>query len=172
MGTFTKSFGAVGGYIAGSQELIDFMREASAGSAYSPSISPACCQQIISAMRVLSGEDGTDIGQRKLVAIRENSNFMRQALIDMGCHVLGDWDSPVIPILLCNPGKICAFSREALKRNLAVVVVGFPATPLQTGRVRFCISAGHTRPQLEDALKKLNEVCDIVHVKYKKKLVG
>jgi serine palmitoyltransferase len=107
MGTFTKSFGAVGGYIAGSQELIDFMREASAGSAYSPSISPACCQQIISALQVISGQDGTDIGQKKLLAIRENSNYVRQALMDMGCHVLGDWDSPVIPTLLCNPAKIC-----------------------------------------------------------------
>lgn len=62
MGTFTKSFGAVGGYIAGSQELITYMRQASAGSAYSASLSPPCCQQIISAIKIIIGEDGTDLG--------------------------------------------------------------------------------------------------------------
>eukprot|EP00475_Leptophrys_vorax_P045658 TRINITY_DN9563_c0_g1_i1.p1 TRINITY_DN9563_c0_g1~~TRINITY_DN9563_c0_g1_i1.p1 ORF type:complete len:501 (-),score=113.30 TRINITY_DN9563_c0_g1_i1:66-1499(-) len=172
MGTFTKSFGAVGGYIAGSRELIDYMRETCAGSAYSASISPACCRQIISSMKIISGEDGTDIGQKKLMAIRENSNYFRKALMDMGAHVLGDWDSPVVPIMLCNPAKLSAFSREALKRNLAVVVVGFPATPLLLGRVRFCISAGHTKEQLRDAIKKLEEVCKVVHVRYKKTFTG
>ena len=46
----------------------------------------------------------------------------------------------VMPVLLYNPTKIAAFSRECLKRGLAVVTVGFPATPLIESRARFCIS--------------------------------
>jgi serine palmitoyltransferase len=124
MGTFTKSFGAVGGYIAGSRELIDYMRETCAGSAYSASISPACCRQIISSMKIIAGEDGTNIGQNKLKAIRENSNYFRKALMDMGAHILGDWDSPVVPLMICNPAKLSAFSREALKRNVSALLNG------------------------------------------------
>lgn len=44
------------------------------------------------------GEDGTDTGRRKLDSLRENSNFMRRELINMGLHVYGNFDSPVIPV--------------------------------------------------------------------------
>ena len=84
----------------------------------------------------------------------------------MGLHVYGDYDSPVVPVLLYNPTKILAFSRECFKRGLAVVVVGFPATPVVLSRCRFCISAGHTRAQLEDAVEKLKEVTELLKLRY------
>ena len=55
--------------------------------------------------------------------------------------------------MLYQPAKISAFSRLCLDRGVAVVVVGFPATPLLTARARICISAAHTRQQLEEALE-------------------
>jgi len=168
MGTFTKSFGAVGGYIAASAAVIQQLRHSCAGSVYSPSISIPACQQVISAMKIIMGEDGTNIGQQKLKQLRENSNFFRQSLIKMGCHVLGDEDSPVIPTMLYNPAKIPAFSRECYKLGIAVVVVGFPASPLLLSRTRFCISAAHTRKDLEWAVQRISEVCDIVGLKYSK----
>ena len=59
-------------------------------------------------------------GQRKIDDLRNNSNYFRKGLINMGLQVLGDADSPVMPVLLYNPTKIGAFSRECLKRGLAV----------------------------------------------------
>ncbi|RZS14220.1 hypothetical protein BHM03_00045888 [Ensete ventricosum] len=113
-------------------------------------------------------------GAQKLARIRENSNFFRSELQKMGFEVLGDNDSPVMPIMLYNPAKIPAFSRECLRRNVsvmlfldglimidsgipklqyvAVVTVAFPATPLLLARARICISASHTR---EDLMKGL-----------------
>ncbi len=167
-------------------------------------------------------------GARKLAAIRENGNFFRRGLQAIGCEVLGDEDSPIIPIMLFNPTKIAAFSRECLKRGvravcvraacvcacvraccvcacvracaracvvapwvsrrcvdsvsatvcgalppcrlvcvqLAVVVVGFPATPLVTSRARFCISAGHKHEDLVDALEKIKEVARVLRIRY------
>lgn len=58
-----------------------------------------------------------------------------------------------------------AFSREALARGLAVVVVGYPATPIITSRVRFCISASHTRSDLNLVLEKVSEIGDILGMK-------
>ncbi len=70
----------------------------------------------------------------------------------MGLIVYGSDDSPVIPAMLYMPAKVGAFSRECLKRNVAVVVVGFPATPIIESRVRFCMSSGHTKQMLDKVL--------------------
>ena len=172
MGTFTKSFGAMGGYIAASKGVIDHLKSRSGGALYGNAMSPVVCQQVLTALSVIAGTDGTDTGQRKLQAIKSNSNFFRQGLIDMGLEVFGDWDSPIMPVMLYNPAKIAAFSRECYKRKLAVVVVGFPATPLMTSRTRFCISAGHTRPELEDALVKIKEVAKILKIRYHSHMTG
>ena len=59
------------------------------------------------------------IGAKKLAQIRENSNFFRSELQKMGFEVLGDNDSPVMPIMLYNPAKIPAFSRECLRQNVS-----------------------------------------------------
>jgi len=114
----------------------------------------------------MTGEDGTDLGKQKIQALRENANFFRQGLIERGFQVYGDEDSPVIPIMLYYPSKIAAFSRELLKRNIAVVVVGFPATPLLMARARFCISAGHCKDDLLWALNEMDDLGTKLLIKY------
>lgn len=57
------------------------------------------------------------------------------------------------PVMLFNPGKISSTSRLLLERGIAMVVVGFPATPLLSARARICISASHTREDLDWALQ-------------------
>ena len=74
-------------------------------------------------------------------------------MIKMGLHVYGSYDSPIVPVLIYMPGKLAAFSRECLKRGVAVVVVGFPATSVVLSRARFCLSAGLTRADLENAVR-------------------
>jgi serine palmitoyltransferase len=87
MGTFTKSFGAMGGYIAGSRAFVEHVRASSAGFLSDNAMSPVVCQQILTAFRVMRGADGTSRGAEKLARLRDNSNYMRQRLIDMGCEV-------------------------------------------------------------------------------------
>ena len=66
MGTFTKSFGSVGGYIAGKKDLIEYIKNTCFAFNYDTSISPPCIQQIISAIKILTGEDGSDLGIKKI----------------------------------------------------------------------------------------------------------
>ncbi|KAL7487232.1 hypothetical protein ACHAW6_012829 [Cyclotella cf. meneghiniana] len=172
MGTFTKSFGGMGGYVAADKRIIDMLRRECAGSSYHNSLSPVVCQQIISSFKVIMGQDGTNIGKEKLTALRDNSNYFRMRLTDMGLHVLGNYDSPIMPVMLYNPTKIAAFSRECLKRGLAVVVVGFPAVPILMSRARFCISAGHTRQELDRALRELDEIADLLKLRYARSTFG
>ncbi|CAM0914124.1 unnamed protein product [Alopecurus aequalis] len=166
MGTFTKSFGSCGGYIAASEEIIHHLKYTCPAHIYATSMSPPAVQQVISAIRVILGEDGSNRGAEKLARIRENSNFFRSELEKMGFQVLGDYDSPVIPIMLYNYAKMPAFSRECLRRNVAIVTVAFPATPLLLTRARICISASHTRKDLIKALEVISKVGDLVGIKY------
>lgn len=167
MGTFSKSFAAAGGYVAGSAALIKHLRHISWGEVYANNISPPVAQQIISTMKVIMGEDGTDIGEKKIRQLRENSIFFRNRLKELGFIVYGRFDSPVIPVMMHHPGKTGIFSRECLKRNIAVCIVGYPATPILETRARFCISAAHSREVLEEALKVIDEVGDLAVIKYK-----
>ncbi|KAF8762461.1 hypothetical protein HU200_009426 [Digitaria exilis] len=166
MGTFTKSFGSCGGYIAASKEIIHHLKQTCPAHIYATSMSPPAVQQVISAIKVILGEDGTNRGAKKLAQIRENSNFFRSELKKMGFEVLGDNNSPVMPIMLYNPAKIPSFSRECLRLNVAAVVVAFPATPLLLSRARICISASHSREDLIKGLEVLSKAGDISGIKY------
>uniref|UniRef100_A0ACD5YB31 Uncharacterized protein n=1 Tax=Avena sativa TaxID=4498 RepID=A0ACD5YB31_AVESA len=122
-------------------------------------------QQVICAIKVVLGEDGSERGAKKLAKIRENSIFFRLELRKMGFEVLGDNDSPVMPIMLYNFAKMPAFSRECLRQNVATVVVGFPATPLLLARARICISASQSREDLIRGLEVISKVGDLVGIK-------
>lgn len=166
MGTFTKSFGSIGGYIAADKAIIDYVRGTASFSVMSDSLAAPCAQQALGVLRVVAGEDGTDLGQRRIRQLAENSKFFRRSLINLGLTVFGNDASPVIPVMLYNPGKISAFSRKCLERNVAVVVVGYPATSLLEARVRFCVSACHTREDLEHALRVIKDVADEMFLRY------
>ncbi|XP_036450044.1 LOW QUALITY PROTEIN: serine palmitoyltransferase 2 [Colossoma macropomum] len=165
MGTFTKSFGAAGGYIGGKKELIDYLRSHSHSAVYATSMSPPVVEQIITSMKCIMGEDGTTIGRERVQRLAENTVYFRRRLREMGFIIYGNNDSPVVPLMLYMPAKIGAFGREMLKRNIGVVVVGFPATPIIESRARFCVSAAHTKEMLDQALSAISEVGDLLQVK-------
>ncbi|XP_074531193.1 serine palmitoyltransferase 3 isoform X1 [Halichoeres trimaculatus] len=166
MGTFTKSFGAAGGYIAGKKELVDYLRSHSHSSVYASAMSPPVTEQIMRAMKCIMGKDGSTEGIRRIRQLAENTRYFRARLKEMGFIIYGNDDSPVVPILLYMPGKVVAFSREMLARKIGVVVVGFPATPITEARARFCLSAAHTRAMLDQVLHHLNEVGDAFCLKF------
>ncbi|EDV21631.1 Serine palmitoyltransferase 2 [Trichoplax sp. H2] len=168
MGTFTKSFGACGGYIASSKDVIDHLRANSHSSAYSATMSAPIARQTLSALSIIMNKDGTSDGKNRLRRLAWNCRYFRKRLREMGFMVFGNNSSPVVPLLLFMPGKIAELSRRCLQENLAVVVVGYPATPLNSGRVRFCLSAAHTKEMLDDALEKISNIGDLLQLKYNK----
>ncbi|KAJ8290281.1 hypothetical protein GJAV_G00010880 [Gymnothorax javanicus] len=166
MGTFTKSFGAAGGYIGGRKELVDYLRTHSHSAVYGTSMSPPVVEQIITSMKCIMGEDGTTFGLDQVRQLAENAKYFRSRLQEMGFIIYGNKDSPVVPMMLYMPAKLSAFGRQMLKRNIGVVVVGFPATPIIEARARFCISAAHTKEMLDTALNAISEVGDSLNAKY------
>jgi len=149
MGTFSKSFGAAGGYIAGSAELIRYLRIKSHAQCYASSMSPPVCQQIISTLSIIMGLDGGNDGRERIARLTDNSIYFRDKIAKMGFIVYGDKGSPIVPVMFYLPTKCLYFNRLMLEMGVAVVSVGFPATSLIGGRVRFCVSAAHTREMLD-----------------------
>ena len=68
-----------------------------------------------------------------------------------------------------SSNRFSAVVRVLTTRNIASVGVGFPATPLQAGRIRFCLSAAHTKEQLDYAIKVIDEISDQLGLKYSRK---
>ncbi|ESP02871.1 hypothetical protein LOTGIDRAFT_206050 [Lottia gigantea] len=169
MGTFTKSFGAAGGYLGGSKELIRHFRVNSHSSIYAATVPPPVARQIISVIDIIMGKDGTEEGMKRIHQLAWNTQYMRRKLQEMGFIVYGNKDSPVVPFIVFYPTKLAAISRKALEMGLGVVVVGFPATPVIEGRVRLCMSASHTREMLDRTLGILNQLGDELNLKYSRK---
>jgi serine palmitoyltransferase len=201
MGTFTKSFGAAGGYVAGSKALIDRLRLRGHGSPYAESITPPVLTQVLASMASIMGvspstsspvgvahqypgpahasqlpawmdlppslRDGSE-GRMRLRRLAFNSRYLSRGLEKLGFITYGHIDSPIVPLLLFNPGKMSVFSRmmRARKTPIVVVVVAYPATPLVTTRVRFCVSAAHTKDDIDTVMRACDEIGNVMNLKH------
>lgn len=158
MGTFSKSFGGAGGYIASSKDVIAHLKKESHAQVYSSSMSPPVARQVVAATEAIMGRDGTNEGAKRIRQLAENTRFFRRELQKRGYILLGELDSPVVPLLITSIAKLCAFAKASLHLGLAPVIVGFPATPILGARARFCMSASHTREHLEWVIELLDKL--------------
>ena len=167
MGTFSKSFGAHGGYIASSKAVISHIRRHSHTN-YATSMPPGVVMQIYSSLKIIMDKDERHPGegQRRIRQLAENTRYFRSELYKKGFVVYGGDDSPVVPILVGYPAKICCASRYMLLNGVAITLAALPAVPLTELRIRMCISASHTREMLDYCLEKLDEVNGLLGFNY------
>jgi serine palmitoyltransferase len=166
MGTFTKSFGAAGGYMASSKRVVDYVRATTFAMYYDNGMPPPVAQQTLSALRQIAGEDGTQVGLKRIHQLRENSEYFRRKLKELKFKIVGHDSCPIVPLMIFHPVKLFHFSQMCLDRGLAVAVVSFPATPLLLGRARFCLSSAHSREDIDKVLQVLDEVGERLFLKY------
>ncbi|CAK5263353.1 unnamed protein product [Mycena citricolor] len=198
MGTFTKSFGAAGGYVAGNKMLIDRLRLRHHLGPYAESMTPPVLMQIVASMSsimgVVDGESEQTTmhpgpvsralvpswlsldpslasgieGKDRLRRLTFNSRYLHEGLNKLGFITYGHGMSPVIPLLLYQPGKMILFHRmmKEYKTPIITVVVTYPACDLMTARVRFCVSAAHTKEDIDTILRACNEIGDVLDLKH------
>eukprot|EP00924_Labyrinthula_sp_SR-Ha-C_P011358 snap_masked-scaffold_36-processed-gene-2.36-mRNA-1 protein AED:0.03 eAED:0.03 QI:0/-1/0/1/-1/1/1/0/506 len=169
MGTFSKSFGGMGGYVAADKETIDYLRVKSFGAREMSALSPVVAQQVLTAFKIINE---TELGKEKIRRLKSNSNYFRKGLQKLGLIVLGQDDSPVIPVMVWQAAKMAELSRRLLKERVAIVVVGYPAVPLDGLRVRFCISAAHEKEELKRALKAIGKLSKELKLRYQQSYFG
>jgi serine palmitoyltransferase len=97
-----------------------------------------------------------------------NARYLHVGLVKLGFIIYGHPSSPIVPLLLFNVGKMNMFHRLMKDRQtpIIVVVVAYPATALVTARVRFCVSAAHTKADIDCVLKACDEIGDILDLKH------
>ncbi|KAF2104411.1 serine palmitoyltransferas-like protein 2 [Rhizodiscina lignyota] len=172
MGTLTKSFGANGGYIAAEKHIVDKLKATNAATMFGEAPTPPVLTQICSALRIIIGDVAPGHGEERLQRLAFNSRYLRLGLKRLGFIIYGHDDSPIIPLLLYNPGKMPAFSHEMLRRKISVVVVGYPATPLASSRARFCVSAAHTKDDLDRMLAACDQIGEVLQLKFSSGIAG
>ncbi|KAJ7093967.1 pyridoxal phosphate-dependent transferase [Mycena belliarum] len=107
-------------------------------------------------------------GRTRLRRIAFNARYLHFGLNRLGFITYGVPSSPIVPLLLFNPGKMVVFHRmmKAYKTPIVVVVVTYPACALMTARVRFCVSAAHTKEDIDAVLRACDEIGDVLDLKH------
>ena len=97
-----------------------------------------------------------------------NARYLHLGLDKLGFITYGHYSSPIVPLLVFNPGKMILFHRMMKERAVpvVVVVVAYPATALVTSRVRFCVSASHIKEDIDCILRACDEIGNLLDLKH------
>lgn len=146
MGTLSKAIGVVGGYVAGKQVTIDWLKNRARPFLFSTGMTPADAGACIEAIKMLS--ESTEFTDR----LWENAKYFKEKLNKLGFNT-GHSETPITPVIIGNEGKTLEFSKQLYKNGLFTGPIVFPTVPKGTGRVRCMVSAGHTKDMLDRAVK-------------------
>ncbi len=151
-GTFGKALGgASGGYTAARKEIVDLLRQKSRPYLFSNALAPAICAASLKTLDLL--EASTELRDR----VHENANYFRKELSKLGFDLLPG-EHPIVPIMLYDAKVAQEFARRMLDKGVYVTGFCYPVVPMGKARIRTQISAGHTREDLDFAVKCFGEV--------------
>ena len=151
-GTFGKALGgASGGYTAARQPIVDLLRQRSRPYLFSNTVAPAICAATIRTIELL--EESTALRDK----VHENARYFRAEMEKLGFDLLPG-EHPIVPIMLYDPKVAHEFARRMLEKGVYVVAFCYPVVPKGRDRIRTQISAGHTREDIDFAVKCFGEV--------------
>ena len=151
-GTFGKAMGgASGGYTAAKREIVDLLRQRSRPYLFSNSLAPAICAATIATIDMLT--ESTALRDK----VHENARYFRAEIEKLGFDLLPG-EHPIVPVMLYDPKIAGEFARRMLEKGVYVVGFCYPVVPKGRDRVRTQISAGHTKEDLDFAVRCFGEV--------------
>ncbi|WP_040928636.1 glycine C-acetyltransferase [Nosocomiicoccus massiliensis] len=151
MGTLSKAIGVVGGYVAGSKDLVDYLKVAARPFLFSTALTPADTAAITKAVEKLMAS--TELHDK----LWENGNYLKQGLKDAGFDI-GNSETPITPVIIGEEKKAQEFSRRLQEKGVYAKSIVFPTVPRGTGRVRNMPTAAHTKEMLDQAIEIYTEV--------------
>ena len=151
-GTFGKAMGgASGGYTAAKREIVDLLRQRSRPYLFSNSLAPAICAATIATIDMLT--ESTALRDK----VHENARYFRAEMEKLGFDLLPG-EHPIVPVMLYDPKIAGEFARRMLEKGVYVVGFCYPVVPKGRDRVCTQISAGHTKEDLDFAVRCFGEV--------------
>lgn len=152
-GTFGKALGgAVGGYIAGPRDIVELLRQKSRTYLFSNSVPPSVVGASIRALELLK-EDPSIIEK-----VKENADYFRNELRARGLNVL-EGAHPIVPLMIGDAKRAQELSRALYDEGIYAIALAFPVVPEGEARIRFQVSAAHTREMLDEAIEKIEKLC-------------
>ncbi|RXT06311.1 glycine C-acetyltransferase [Ammoniphilus sp. CFH 90114] len=145
IGTLSKAIGVVGGYVAGKQELIDWLKVRSRPFLFSTSLTPGDVAASIKAIDILMSS--TELHDQ----LWENGDYLKQGLKNMGFDI-GESQTPITPCIIGDERKTQEFSKRLYDEGVYAKAIVFPTVQRGTGRVRNMPTAAHSREMLDQAL--------------------
>ena len=151
-GTFGKAMGgASGGYTAASKPIVELLRQRSRPYLFSNTLAPAICAATLKTIELL--EASTALRDK----VHENARYFRAEMEKLGFDLLPG-EHPIVPVMLYDPRVASEFARRMLEKGVYVVGFCYPVVPKGRDRIRTQISAGHTKDDLDFAVKCFGEV--------------
>ena len=151
MGTFSKSFASLGGFIATDKEITNFLRHHSRSYIFTASITPASTAAANAALDIMLSEPER---QENLWAL---TNYALEGFRNMGCEI-GHTETPIIPLYIRDNYKTFTITRDLLEEGIFVNPVVSPAVAPHDTLIRFSLMATHTKEQVTTALEKIQKV--------------
>jgi glycine C-acetyltransferase len=162
VGTLSKAIGALGGYVCGSRDLIDYLYHRARPFLFSTSHPPSVAATCIAAFDLLENEP------ERIARLWENTKYfqaqLKSAGFDIGGNSTPKSETPITPILIGDGRKTMDFSRALFDKGLMATGIAFPTVPEGRARIRCIMTSEHTREQIDKALETLTSTAKQMHL--------
>ncbi|MGJ3730266.1 glycine C-acetyltransferase [Enterococcus faecium] len=145
MGTLSKAIGVVGGYVAGSKTLIDWLKARSRPFLFSTSLTPGAAAAALASITLM--QEHPELVEK----VWENANYFKEELKKAGYNI-GMSETPITPVILGDEKVTQTFSKKLIEHGIYAKPIVYPTVPLGTGRIRNMPTAEHTREMLDEAV--------------------
>jgi len=145
IGTFSKSLASLGGFIASSKSVIEFLKHHSRSLIFSASMTPASAAAVLAALEIIKAEP------ERIDRLWENTHYAIARFRDLGFEI-GHTASPIIPLYVRDNNKTFALSGHAFNDGVFINPVVSPAVPSEESLIRFSLMATHTIEQIDRAV--------------------
>lgn len=158
MGTLSKAIGVVGGYVAGSKTLIDWLKARSRPFLFSTSLTPGAAAAALVSITLM--QEHPELVEK----VWENANYFKEELKKVGYNI-GMSETPITPVILGDEKVTQTFSKKLIEHGIYAKPIVYPTVPLGTGRIRNMPTAEHTREMLDEAVavyQKIGKEMEII----------
>ncbi|RLD60483.1 MAG: 8-amino-7-oxononanoate synthase, partial [Bacteroidetes bacterium] len=148
MGTFSKSFASIGGFLAGDFDIINYIRHNARSLLFSAGIPPASAATVLKALEIIKNEP------ERIKNLWENTNYASECLVQEGFDI-GESTTPIIPILIGEDIKTFQYATMLLENGVYVNPVVAPGVEKGKAILRFSLMTTHTKKQIDKAIDVL-----------------
>lgn len=145
IGTFGKGFGSDGGYVVGSQLMIDYLRESAATYIYSNSISPSVAGAALASINYVSSPDG----QKLLEKLGQDKKYLKEQMSEAGLQFAADSNHPIQPLLVGDTLKAKELRNKLFEMGILVTNITYPVVPKGKDEIRIQLNASHTKEDID-----------------------